>query len=80
MAVDFSLNSEGWDSDQYLKAGVATVTSVVAGTYAKELFGNSFDVSGAGGAAAATTLVVGLIDSGVIMIVLIGHYLEFKQV
>jgi Ca2+-binding RTX toxin-like protein len=62
MAIDFSTGSEGWDAEQYTKAGLTTIASVIAYRYGAEFFKTQgLDPSGA--AAAATTIIAGLLDS-----------------
>jgi len=39
MAADFALNSNGWDGDDYLQAGLAVVGSVVVNQYAGDIAG-----------------------------------------
>ncbi|MCO6490875.1 MAG: hypothetical protein J5I98_20825 [Phaeodactylibacter sp.] len=62
MAIDFALNSQGWDAEQYTKAGITTITSVIAAQYGEKFF-SSYGLDPTGAAAAATTLVAGLLDS-----------------
>lgn len=64
MAIDFALDSQGWDTQQYVKAGLVTVTSVVAANYGKEFFTETLNIDASGGVAAVTTLVSGLLNSG----------------
>jgi Ca2+-binding RTX toxin-like protein len=62
MAADFALNSQGWDSEQYTKAGLTTITSVIAYEYGAQFF-SSANLDPTGAAAAATAIVAGLLDS-----------------
>ncbi len=63
MAVDFTFNSNGWNAEQYAKSGLTTIASVIAFEYRGYLFGDT-GLNTAGAAAAATTLVAGLLNSG----------------
>ncbi|MEZ5692021.1 MAG: hypothetical protein R3D71_10220 [Rickettsiales bacterium] len=62
MAVDFALHSDGWNSQQYINAGITTISGVVAARYAKEIFPNSVTDANAT-VAAITTAVSGLLNS-----------------
>ncbi len=72
MAIDFALNSNGWDSTDYLNAGITVTTAAVASHYARtSWFSTTIDgvvVVDAAQAnatvAAITAAVTGLLNSG----------------
>jgi Ca2+-binding RTX toxin-like protein len=63
MAVQFTLSSQGWDSEQYTKAGISIISSTLAYEYAQSYFGEASGIGPSGAAAAAATIVNGLLDS-----------------
>lgn len=65
MALEFALHSNGWDGEQYAKAGAAIVTSIVVNEFVSSNWGGALGSAGtAGTVAALTTLGVALIDNG----------------
>lgn len=65
MAIEFALHSNGWNAEQYVKAGASIVSGIVVADFVNKTWGESFGVAGSAGTGAAlTTLVVSIINNG----------------
>lgn len=62
MAVDFVLNSGGWDHQDYINAGITTITSALTYTYLSSILKSTVVVGTA--VAGVTAAVAGLLNSG----------------
>ncbi len=62
MAIDFALHSSGWNSQDYLNAGILTTTSVITQEIAKNMFPSSA-ANAAGTVAAVATVISSLLQN-----------------